>query len=157
VPQGRQGQTGWTTTREIIMSDTAMTPPLPGSFVWQELNTRDPQKARDFFAGLLGWTYKEWDMGPAGIYLLIEHGGKQIGGIMHMKGPEWGDMAPHWMTYVSVPDVDAAAARVTELGGTVCVPPTDIPSVGRFSVINDPSGATLSLITFAAAAPPPEA
>ena len=39
------------------------------------------------------------------------------------------------------------AAQVAELGGKVCVPPTDIPNTGRFCVVNDPTGATISLIT----------
>jgi predicted enzyme related to lactoylglutathione lyase len=54
---------------------------------------------------------------------------------------------PHWMTYIAVDDVDQSAAKVWELGGKVCVPPTDIPNTGRFCVVNDPSGATFSLIT----------
>jgi predicted enzyme related to lactoylglutathione lyase len=29
------------------------------------------------------------------------------------------------------------------------MPPTDIPTVGRFATIRDPQGATLSLITYA--------
>jgi hypothetical protein len=37
-------------------------------------------------------------------------------------------------------------SRAAELGGKVCVPPTDIPNVGRFAVINDPQGAVFSII-----------
>jgi predicted enzyme related to lactoylglutathione lyase len=59
---------------------------------------------------------------------------------------EWGDVPPHWMVYISVEDCDAAAKKVAELGGQVCVPPTDLPEVGRFAVINDPTGATFSII-----------
>ncbi len=66
-------------------------------------------------------------------------------------GPEFGDTPSHWMPYVAVEDVDGAARRVWELGGKVCVPPTDIPGVGRFCLINDPTGATLSLITLSGA------
>ncbi len=65
--------------------------------------------------------------------------------------PEWGEMPSHWMSYVAVPDVDATARRITALGGKVCVPPTDI-SVGRFAVVNDPTGATFSIITLKPAA-----
>lgn len=43
----------------------------------------------------------------------------------------------------------AIAARCTELGGQVSVPPTDIPP-GRFTVLNDPQGAVFSIITMAA-------
>jgi predicted enzyme related to lactoylglutathione lyase len=42
--------------------------------------------------------------------------------------------------------VDAAADRIARLGGTVHIPPTDIPDVGRFSVFADPQNATLALL-----------
>ena len=61
---------------------------------------------------------------------------------------EMGNAPPHWMSYVSVSDVDASATKVTELGGTIIVPPTDIPDVGRFSVLTDPTGSAISIITF---------
>jgi predicted enzyme related to lactoylglutathione lyase len=50
------------------------------------------------------------------------------------------------MVYVTVADVDAAATRITELGGSVSVPPTDIPGIGRFAVVGDPTGAYFSII-----------
>ena len=50
----------------------------------------------------------------------------------------------HWMVYFSVDDVDASAARVSELGGSISVPPTDI-SVGRFAVVGDPQGGTFTI------------
>jgi predicted enzyme related to lactoylglutathione lyase len=50
------------------------------------------------------------------------------------------------MSYVAVDKVDDSAEKIKELGGNVCVPPTDIPNVGRFCVVNDPTGATFSLI-----------
>jgi len=51
------------------------------------------------------------------------------------------------MVYIAVDDVDASVAKVEELGGKIHRPPTDIPGVGRFSIIADPTGAVLSLIT----------
>ena len=89
-------------------------------------------------------------MGDAGTYTLFhapgaKEGDQPIGGMMEMKGKEFGDMPPQWMLYLSVPDVDAAAEQVTKLGGTICMPPTDIPNVGRFCMIKDPTGAGVSL------------
>jgi len=52
---------------------------------------------------------------------------------------------------VAVEDVDETVKRVEALGGKVCVPPTDIPNTGRFAVINDPSGATLSILKLSGA------
>jgi len=78
--------------------------------------------------------------------MLGEH---PVAGMMQMT-EEWGDAPPHWMTYITVADCDASAKTVEELGGQVCVPPTDIPEVGRFAVINDPTGATFSIIKLTA-------
>jgi predicted enzyme related to lactoylglutathione lyase len=56
---------------------------------------------------------------------------------------------PNWGCYVTVSDVDATAAKAEELGGKILMPPTDIPNVGRFSVLQDPQGAVISEITYA--------
>jgi predicted enzyme related to lactoylglutathione lyase len=50
------------------------------------------------------------------------------------------------MPYFQVEDCDAAAAKAAKLGGSVCVQPTDIPTIGRFAVLQDPTGATFSVI-----------
>jgi predicted enzyme related to lactoylglutathione lyase len=52
---------------------------------------------------------------------------------------------PHWMANVQVDDVDAAAALAKKLGGQVHKQPEDIPTVGRFAVIADPQGASISI------------
>src|SRR5690606_32035412 len=62
-----------------------------------------------------------------------------------MTEPQMEGVPNHFTSYVSVDDVDAAADRVTQLGGKVIVPPTDIPTLGRFSLVADPEGATFNL------------
>jgi predicted enzyme related to lactoylglutathione lyase len=54
------------------------------------------------------------------------------------------------MVYITVANCDERAARAAQLGGNIRVPPTDIPNVGRFSVIADPQGAAFSLIQMTA-------
>jgi predicted enzyme related to lactoylglutathione lyase len=128
--------------------------PANGSFCWNELSTTDSDAAIKFYTELLGWELKkseatgscEGSEAPPMVYNEILVEGRHVGGIYKM-GPEFGQMPSHWMSYVAVEDVDAKAAQVAELGGSVCVPPTDIPNTGRFCVINDPTGATISLIT----------
>ena len=51
------------------------------------------------------------------------------------------------MTYFAVDDVDASAKRVGELGGSIVHGPQDVPNVGRFCIIKDPTGAVITLIT----------
>lgn len=128
--------------------------PANGSFCWYELATTDLDAAQNFYKSLLGWEIKESKAtaecegsgGPPMVYNEIVVGGQHVGGIYKM-GPEFGQAPSHWMAYVAVDDVDARARQVWELGGKVCVPPTDIPNVGRFCVVNDPTGATVALIT----------
>jgi uncharacterized protein len=52
---------------------------------------------------------------------------------------------PHWAVYFAVDDCDAAAEKAKGLGATLRMPPTDIPNVGRFAVIQDPQGAFFSI------------
>lgn len=121
--------------------------PQNGAFCWNELATKDLDAAKRFYTGLLGWQLQEST--SAGMaYNEIVVGGEHIGGIYQMT-EEYGDAPSHWMAYVAVDDVDAKARLAEELGGRVCVPPTDIPNVGRFCVVNDPTGATFSLIKLA--------
>jgi predicted enzyme related to lactoylglutathione lyase len=117
-----------------------------GAFCWNELATTDDAGAKKFYTELLGWQLKQGDVSPMA-YTEIVVGDKHIGGIYKMDAERASAAPPHWMAYVAVDDVDASAKRTEELGGKVCVPPMDIPNVGRFCVITDPQGATLSLIT----------
>jgi predicted enzyme related to lactoylglutathione lyase len=115
-----------------------------GAFCWNELGTTDLETAKKFYTELLGWKLKE-SKAPGMIYNEIVAGDREVGGMYQMTA-EFGNAPSHWIAYVAVDDVDAKAKQVTELGGKVCVPPTDIPNVGRFCVINDPTGAAISLI-----------
>jgi predicted enzyme related to lactoylglutathione lyase len=141
------------------MSEQVM--PANGSFCWNELSTTDDAAAIEFYTKLLGWQVKTSEVsascegagdaaGAPVVYNEIVVGGRHVGGI-YKAGTESGGAPPHWMSYIAVDDVDEKAKRVTELGGSVCVPPTDIPNTGRFCVINDPTGATISLITLSGA------
>ncbi len=115
-----------------------------GTFCWNELASKDASTSGKFYTELFGWKSVETPIGDT-TYTLFKIGDKDVGGMCQMTA-EWGEMPSHWMSYVAVDDVDALASRVENLGGKVCVPPTDIPTVGRFSVIQDPTGATLSII-----------
>ncbi|MCA1557704.1 MAG: VOC family protein [Acidobacteria bacterium] len=120
-----------------------------GTFCWNELATKDLGAAKSFYTALLGWQLQESQ--AAGMaYNEIVAEGEHIGGVYQVT-EEYGEAPSHWMAYVAVDDVDAKAKRVAELGGKVCVPPTDIPNVGRFCVITDPTGATLSLVKLSGA------
>jgi predicted enzyme related to lactoylglutathione lyase len=110
-----------------------------GKFVWHDLMTTDLSASLNFYKELFGWTTSEWDMDSSGKYTIIRAGNHDIGGIVPLEAAH--PMPSHWMSYVSVNDVDEAAARTRSAGGLVVVEPADIPTVGRFAVIRDPQGA----------------
>ena len=119
----------------------------PGDFSWTELMTRDVDAAKSFYRAVLGWELEDINM-PSGPYTTIQAGGEQVGGIMPMPEDVPAGTPPHWATYVTVQDVDTVAARIRRHGGTVLVPPMDIPFVGRFCTFCDPQGAVLSVISY---------
>ena len=117
-----------------------------GVFSWNELMTTDMSAAKKFYREALGWELQDMDS-PGMAYTIAKKGTREVAGIMGMPDDSAG-MPPSWGSYVTVDDVDARVARVQSLGGKLCVPPRDIPNVGRFAVIADPQGAMLAMITY---------
>lgn len=119
----------------------------PGSFCWNELVTRDVEKARQFYGELLGWEYVENPDAPSKYYI-ARSAGRENGGIMHMS-EQWGEVPSHWSVYFAVEDADAFAERITSLGGKVLVPPFETPA-GRVTVVGDNQGAIFNAIAMTA-------
>ncbi|XXX72492.1 VOC family protein [Sorangium sp. So ce134] len=117
----------------------------PGSMIWHEVNTRDHKKAADFYCRVFDLEAQKLDA-PGVDYITLHKGQKTAGGVLQMDAQWPADLPPHWMTYFAVDDVDAAIAKVAELGGKVHVPPFDTP-YGRQSVVTDPWGAAFTLMT----------
>lgn len=117
-----------------------------GAFSWNELMTNDPAASRKFYGELLGWKFRDMPM-SGGEYSVATLDGSEEGIAGIMKAPA-ASMPTAWGSYVTVDDVDARAALATKLGGKVLVPAQDVPTVGRFCVIQDPQGAMVALITY---------
>lgn len=121
---------------------------LHGKFVWHELMTTDTAAAETFYGSVVGWTTRPMSMGEGMTYTIFNVAGTErgVGGMMPLPD-ELKSMGvpPNWTGYVYVDDVDAAAKKVTELGGSIRRPPDDIPTVGRFAVIADPQGAVICI------------
>jgi uncharacterized protein len=115
---------------------------------WSELATSDVAGARTFYSELFGWTPIVQNGGPLS-YTAWQLGDRPVGGLLQMDHLG-GGLSPHWMTHFGVADCDAAADRAVALGGTVRIPPSDIPEVGRFATIQDPVGAAFSIIRLTA-------
>jgi predicted enzyme related to lactoylglutathione lyase len=107
------------------------------------LATTDVKKACAFYSSLFGWSFKE--SSGAGPYTEFSNQEKEIGGMIPLSSMQNDGMPPAWSVYFAVENCDAAAEKARELGASLCVPPSDIPNVGRFAVIQDPQGAFFSI------------
>lgn len=116
----------------------------PNTFCWGELATTDTNRAGEFYTKLFGWKRKAGDL-EGFEYTEFINADVPIGGMMTLPA-EAGNIPPHWNPYIAVADCDATAGKVESLGGKILVPPSDIPHVGRFAVVQDPQGATFSII-----------
>ncbi len=113
----------------------------PGGVVWNQLSTGDLAAAKDFYAGVFGYSYT--DMGD----MATVNGDGPGGTVAGMGGLEPGnaDARPEWSVIFSVADADATAQRATETGGSVVFGPVD-SEWGRMATIRDPQGADFGII-----------
>ena len=123
---------------------------VPGKFIWYELMTTDQDAAIRFYGDLVGWTAADQasTSTPGMRYVILSAGDRGIGGVLPLdQKMQEGGAPPGWVGYISVPDTDEAAKRIADAGGTVFMPPQDIPNIGRFAMVADPGGAAFYIMT----------
>lgn len=114
-----------------------------GSMTWNELQSREPEKAAAFYADLFGWTTEPIEQDGETVYVTIQNSGSINGGVMPMAEAQ-GDAPPYWIPYFTVASCDESAANVESLGGRVLTGPMDLPA-GRIAVFMDPQGAAFAV------------
>ena len=116
---------------------------MANPFVHIELNATSREQAKEFYNQLFpGWELKDVNMGPTGTYTTISVGEGTGGGML--KHPMAG--APSlWIPYVLVDDLAAATKKAKTLGAQIVKENEQVPNMGAFSIIVDPTGATLGL------------
>jgi uncharacterized protein len=120
---------------------------MASSFFWYELMTTDVAAAEAFYKNVVGWSSQPFE-GSGIDYVVFNAGERAIAGLMQL--PEEAKAMgtpPCWMGYIHARDVDAATSSVKKAGGAVHREPSDIPDVGRFSVVADPQGAAFMLMS----------
>jgi hypothetical protein len=126
------------------MTEDAMT--AHGNFHWNELVTRDVEKAKEFYGSTIGWTFEGMPM-PDGTYWVAKMEGKPVGGLFPIAGPQWDGVPEHWMAYLAVDDVDARVKKAMAAGAKLMRPAFDIPGVGRIAILTEPGGAGVGWMT----------
>jgi predicted enzyme related to lactoylglutathione lyase len=113
---------------------------MANPFVHLELNTPDLSKAKEFYTALFDWKFEDMDMGPGGIYSTFKPDTGPGGGMMTVPGGNQG-----WLAYVGVEDINAATEKAKSLGAKIIVGSQEVPNVGRFTIITDPTGGAIAM------------
>ena len=117
-----------------------------GSFYWNELMTRDVEKAKKFYSSTVGWTFDAMPMGDA-TYWVAKMGDKPVGGMFPISGPDFEGVPENWLSYLAVDNLDARLKKAAAAGAQIIREPFDVPMVGRIAIVKEPGGATIGWIT----------
>jgi uncharacterized protein len=113
-----------------------------GAPTWIDLSSSDPDRAREFYGTVFGWTFES--AGPDyGGYINAASDAHPVAGLMY-NAPEWN--APDgWTTYFHTADIKATTAAATARGATACVEPMEVKDKGWMAMLSDPAGAVFGL------------
>lgn len=123
---------------------------LVGKMVWFDLVTPDPEKVTPFYEKLFGWGFSAYQDD----YSLIEHKGTPIGGLAVISGQDPDIEDSQWLSNLSVEDVESSVKFISENGGKIIEPTSDVPVRGKMAVVKDPLDAFLVLLKAEGGDPP---
>lgn len=109
---------------------------MQGSVSYLEIGAQDAQVSQDFFRQLFDWSFTASGEQP-------QEGWFQTPDIR--VGLHGNDPVPQLLVFFQVPDMAAAMARVTALGGQADGAGPDEPGFGVFCLCTDPQGARFGL------------
>jgi hypothetical protein len=118
-----------------------------GSFHWNELRTRDAERAKTFYAATIGWTFEASSTPDGHTYWVAMSGGKPVAGLFPLASPQFDGVPESWMSFLAVDDVDARVAKAVKVGAKLVMPIFDVPNVGRIAMLMEPSGAGIGWMT----------
>jgi uncharacterized protein len=136
-------------------SCTAPTASQPGTVWWSELVSANPDKSREFYAAIAGWSPKivasEDSSRPPNPgeteYTLFMNDGTEVAGLSRFEAKGQNEARPGWMPYLQVASVDTVVIEVLKKGGKILKAPYDDHESGRIAIVEDPDGFALGLVT----------
>lgn len=120
----------------------------PGTWNWNNLVTRDPDAAKDFYGKVFGWSATHNEEAPDFIWMWQVEGQRWpegFAGLMEMGTEMPADAPPYWQVYFMVENADRAIETTKSSGGSLVFGPLDIPT-GRVATLFDPQGAAVSIL-----------
>jgi len=125
----------------------------PGKVIWAELVTPDLADAKRFYGGLFGWTFEDIRAGRVK-YSVARLAGAPVAGLVQRTPPRGRQSQPAWLTFLSIPDVRAAAAVIAAHGGKQLSSPHAYRERGQQAVYADPQGAVFAIMNSRSGDPP---
>jgi len=115
----------------------------PGTICWNELEVKNVNEAKRFYAEVLGWTSQDMQGG----YTVFMNNGKPVAGMMNIDNIDGGEqIPPNWFVYIAVADINEALEKTKANGGIVSKGPFEVPNMGTMAVIIDAAGAALAIV-----------
>jgi len=118
-----------------------------GHFHWNELLTRDVERAKRFYTTTIGWSFAAMPMQDGATYWVANIDDEPVAGLFPIDRPEFGAVPEAWMSYLAVDDVDARVKKAEAAGARLMRPIFDVPGVGRIAILTEPGGAGIGWIT----------
>jgi len=118
-----------------------------GQFFWNELRTRDPERAKQFYADTVGWRFEASATPDGQTYWVALCDGKPVAGLFELVSPAFDGVPESWISFLAVDDVDARVAKAVKAGADLVMPIFDVPSAGRIAMVREPGGAGVGWIT----------
>jgi uncharacterized protein len=119
-----------------------------GVTCWVDIEVIDQDAAANFYAAIFGWIFSEtYESIGQHRYLIAQRDGQDAAGIgqpMVTRGLAAAH-SPAWNTYISVRDIEQAAARIESAGGRITEPPSDVGEAGRTASCIDTTGVSFRL------------
>jgi hypothetical protein len=133
----------------------------PGTLWWSELVSANPDKSRDFYAAIAGWSPKIVAADDAtrppnpgeAEYTLFMNEGTEVAGLSKYEAKGQNEARPGWMPYLQVASVDTVVIEVLKKGGKILKAPYDDSESGRMAIVEDPDGFAVGLVTPVSAIP----
>jgi predicted enzyme related to lactoylglutathione lyase len=146
-PRSANGKRGSRETQTSPAADSAPRPWSHGQFFWNELRTRDAERAMKFYAETVGWSFDNSCTPDGFTYWTARCGGKPVAGLFPLASPRFDGVPESWMSFLAVDDVDTRAVKAIEAGAELVMPIFDVPGVGRIAMLREPGGAGVGWIT----------
>lgn len=146
-PKARAGRSG--ASKDSGGRSTAKQPRpwSHGQFHWNELRTRDAERAKRFYASTVGWSFEASATPDGETYWVALQDGQPVAGLFPLTSPRFDGVPESWMSFLAVDDVDARVAKAVEAGAGLVMPIFDVPGVGRIAMLREPGGAGIGWIT----------